>query len=126
MLRLLGRKSSSNVRKVLWALEELQLRYEREDVGGEFGRNRDPEFLALAGASHRARAAPESAALVRRPGGSAGVCFQRSGVSAAYWRVAPSQCSSALPSTKRYMSNQVVVKGLPFESVPDRGVATIT
>jgi glutathione S-transferase len=47
MLRLLGRKSSSNVRKVLWALEELQLRYEREDVGGEFGRNRDPEFLAL-------------------------------------------------------------------------------
>jgi glutathione S-transferase len=47
MLRLLGRKSSSNVRKVIWALEELQVRYEREDVGGEFGRNRDPEFLAL-------------------------------------------------------------------------------
>jgi glutathione S-transferase len=47
MLRLLGRKSSSNVRKVLWGLEELQLRYAREDVGGEFGRNRDPEFLAL-------------------------------------------------------------------------------
>jgi len=47
MLRLLGRKSSSNVRKVIWALEELQVRYEREDIGGEFGRNRDPEFLAL-------------------------------------------------------------------------------
>jgi glutathione S-transferase len=47
MLRVLGRKGSSNVRKVLWALEELNLPFEREDIGGEFGRNREPAFLAL-------------------------------------------------------------------------------
>ena len=47
MLRVLGRKSSINVRKVLWALDELGLVYEREDWGLP---NRDPnvpEFLAL-------------------------------------------------------------------------------
>ena len=47
MLKILGRNNSSNVQKVLWCCEELGLGYEREDVGGSFGRNRDPEYLAL-------------------------------------------------------------------------------
>jgi glutathione S-transferase len=47
MLRVLGRVTSINVRKVLWALDELGLNYSREDWGLP---NRDPkvpEFLAL-------------------------------------------------------------------------------
>ncbi|MFQ5935383.1 MAG: glutathione S-transferase family protein [Acidiferrobacterales bacterium] len=47
MLRILGRKNSSNVQKVLWCCEELGLPYEREDVGGPFGKNKDPDYLAL-------------------------------------------------------------------------------
>ncbi len=47
MLQILGRKNSSNVQKVLWCCAELGLDFEREDVGGQFGRNRDPEYLAL-------------------------------------------------------------------------------
>ena len=37
MMRLWGRKSSSNVQKVLWALEELGQSYEHEIVGGIYG-----------------------------------------------------------------------------------------
>ncbi|WP_277850423.1 glutathione S-transferase family protein [Moellerella wisconsensis] len=37
MLIVWGRKNSSNVKKVLWCLEELNLSYERKDVGGPFG-----------------------------------------------------------------------------------------
>lgn len=47
MLKILGRNTSSNVQKVVWCCEELGLGYEREDVGGKFGRNREPEYLAL-------------------------------------------------------------------------------
>ncbi|MDH3670859.1 MAG: glutathione S-transferase family protein [Gammaproteobacteria bacterium] len=47
MLNILGRKNSSNVQKVLWCCAELGLDFEREDVGGQFGRNHDPEYLAL-------------------------------------------------------------------------------
>jgi len=47
MLKVLGRSNSSNVQKVLWCLDELGLPFEREDAGGPFGRNRDPEYLAL-------------------------------------------------------------------------------
>lgn len=47
MLKVLGRNNSSNVQKVLWCLDELGLPFEREDVGGAFGRNRDPGYLAL-------------------------------------------------------------------------------
>jgi glutathione S-transferase len=47
MLKILGRNNSSNVQKVVWCCEELGLKYEREDVGGPFGRNREPEYLAL-------------------------------------------------------------------------------
>lgn len=47
MLRLIGRKSSSNVQKVLWCLDEIGLPYERTDLGGRFGGNDQPDYLAL-------------------------------------------------------------------------------
>jgi glutathione S-transferase len=47
MLQLLGRANSSNVMKVIWLLEEMQLPYERKDVGGKFGGNDTPEYRAL-------------------------------------------------------------------------------
>jgi glutathione S-transferase len=46
-LRVLGRYTSSNVQKVLWCLAELGRPFEREDRGGPFGRNNDPEYLRL-------------------------------------------------------------------------------
>ena len=47
MLKIWGRNTSSNVQKVLWTCAELNIPYERLDVGGPFGGNRDPEYLAL-------------------------------------------------------------------------------
>ena len=47
MLRILGRLSSINVQKVVWCADELGLAYERSDVGGSFGGNKTPEYLAL-------------------------------------------------------------------------------
>lgn len=47
MLKILGRKTSSNVQKVLWACAELDIPFEREDVGGPFGGNDKPEYRAL-------------------------------------------------------------------------------
>lgn len=47
MLRIMGRKTSSNVMKVLWACAELGLDFEREDLGGPFGGNDAPEYRAL-------------------------------------------------------------------------------
>lgn len=47
MLKILGRRSSGNTQKVLWCCDELGLAYEREDVGRGFGRNHEPEYLAL-------------------------------------------------------------------------------
>jgi len=47
MLKILGRKNSSNVQKVLWTCAELGIPYEREDVGMQFGRNKEPEYLAM-------------------------------------------------------------------------------
>ena len=46
MLRILGRISSINVQKVVWCADELGLAYERIDVGGKFGGNDTPEYLA--------------------------------------------------------------------------------
>lgn len=46
-IRILGRKTSANVQKVLWCCEELAIPFERDDIGGRFGRNREPEYLAL-------------------------------------------------------------------------------
>lgn len=47
MLRILGRVTSINVRKVLWALDELGLDYSREDWGLPLRDPKVPEFLAL-------------------------------------------------------------------------------
>jgi glutathione S-transferase len=47
MLQVLGRVTSINVRKVLWALDELNLRYEREDWGMPIRDPKVPEFLEL-------------------------------------------------------------------------------
>lgn len=46
-LKLWGQPKSINVQKVLWALEELGLPYERIDAGGAFGRVRDADYLSL-------------------------------------------------------------------------------
>ena len=47
MLKVWGRKNSSNVQKVMWAVGELGLAHERIDIGGEFGGNKEPAYLAL-------------------------------------------------------------------------------
>ena len=47
MMRVLGRVTSINVRKVLWALDELGIGYEREDWGLPIRDPKVPEFLAL-------------------------------------------------------------------------------
>ena len=47
MRKILGRNTSSNVQKVLWASAELELDFEREDIGGSFGGNDQPDYLAL-------------------------------------------------------------------------------
>lgn len=47
MLKIWGRISSINVQKVVWCADELGLAYERVDVGGKFGGNRTPEYLAM-------------------------------------------------------------------------------
>ena len=47
MLKIIGRKTSSNVQKVLWVCGEIGLPFEREDLGGPFGGNDKPEYRAL-------------------------------------------------------------------------------
>jgi glutathione S-transferase len=47
MLKIWGRASSSNVQKVLWCCSELGIAFERVDLGGPFGGNRDPDYLKL-------------------------------------------------------------------------------
>ena len=47
MLKIIGRNTSSNVQKVLWACGEMDLPFEREDLGGPFGGNDTPEYRAL-------------------------------------------------------------------------------
>ncbi len=47
MLKIWGRKSSSNVEKVLWLAEELGLQYQHISVGGTAGMLDTPEFLEL-------------------------------------------------------------------------------
>lgn len=47
MLRILGKASSINVRKVLWTCAELSVLFEREDWGSGFQPTDTPEFLAL-------------------------------------------------------------------------------
>jgi|SRR5579862_1592710 len=47
MFRILGRRTSSNVQKLLWCLAELACPFEQEDYGGPSGKTRDPEYLQL-------------------------------------------------------------------------------
>ena len=47
MLKVWGRKNSSNVQKTMWAVGELGLAYERIDIGMEFGGNDEPAYRAL-------------------------------------------------------------------------------
>ncbi len=47
MLKIWGRNTSINVQKVMWAVGELGLPHERIDVGGAFGRNNEPAYLAM-------------------------------------------------------------------------------
>lgn len=47
MLKVLGKASSINVRKVLWTCHELGLDYLREDYGSGFQSTETPEFKAL-------------------------------------------------------------------------------
>lgn len=47
MITVWGRANSTNVIKVLWLCEEMNLGFTRKDVGGPFGGLQTPEFLAL-------------------------------------------------------------------------------
>ncbi len=47
MITLWGRNNSTNVKKVLWTLEELELPYKQILAGGQHGGNRDADYLAL-------------------------------------------------------------------------------
>jgi len=47
MITVHGRATSSNVQIVMWAAGELRLPHRRLDVGGSFGGNDTPEYLAM-------------------------------------------------------------------------------
>jgi glutathione S-transferase len=47
MLRIWGRVNSVNVKKALWAAEELGLQYERIDAGLHFGVTKTPEYRRM-------------------------------------------------------------------------------
>lgn len=47
MMKVWGRASSLNTQKVLWCLAELELAYEREDIGLAFGGNREGWYLEM-------------------------------------------------------------------------------
>lgn len=47
MITVWGRRSSANVQKVLWALGELGLPFERKTVGGAFGGTKDVSYLRM-------------------------------------------------------------------------------
>jgi glutathione S-transferase len=47
MLKIWGRTNSVNVKKVLWAAEELGLKYQRIDAGMEHGVTKTPEYLKM-------------------------------------------------------------------------------
>ena len=46
-MKVLGRKTSGNVHKVLFLLEELKLPYEREDYGRQFNNTQTPDYLRM-------------------------------------------------------------------------------
>jgi glutathione S-transferase len=47
MIKIWGRNTSINVQKAMWAVGELGLAHERIDVGGSFGKNKEPAYLAM-------------------------------------------------------------------------------
>jgi glutathione S-transferase len=47
MIKIWGRNTSSNVQKAMWAVGELGLKHTRIDVGGPFGKNKEPAYLAM-------------------------------------------------------------------------------
>ena len=47
MLKIWGRTNSVNVKKALWAIEELGLKYERIDAGMEHGVTKTPEYMKM-------------------------------------------------------------------------------
>jgi len=47
MITIWGRANSVNVQKVLWGCDELGLQFERIDAGMQFGRNHEPDYLAM-------------------------------------------------------------------------------
>ena len=47
MIKIWGRNTSSNVQKAMWGIGELGLEHTRIDVGGAFGKNREPAYLAM-------------------------------------------------------------------------------
>ena len=47
MLKIHGRNNSSNVQKVVWALDEMKVQYERIDAGGEFGIVNEEPYLKM-------------------------------------------------------------------------------
>ena len=46
-LTIWGRANSVNVQKVLWCLSELDIAYRRIDAGMAFGKNNEPDYLAM-------------------------------------------------------------------------------
>jgi glutathione S-transferase len=47
MIKIWGRNTSANVQKVMWAVSEIGVPHQRIDVGGSFGGNREPAYLAM-------------------------------------------------------------------------------
>jgi glutathione S-transferase len=47
MIKIWGRNTSSNVQKAMWAIGELGIAHERIDIGGKYGMNREPKYLAM-------------------------------------------------------------------------------
>ena len=47
MVKIWGRNTSSNVQKVIWALGEMKLPFDRLDVGGSFGKTKEAAYLAM-------------------------------------------------------------------------------
>jgi glutathione S-transferase len=47
MVKVWGRKDSSNVQKVVWCCDELGVAYERIDIGGSFGGNKEKPYLDM-------------------------------------------------------------------------------
>src|SRR3954451_23351477 len=46
-MKMWGRNTSSNVQKAMWAVGELKLPCERIDVGGAYGKTKEPFYLAM-------------------------------------------------------------------------------